>query len=99
MITHARDISDALGGIPALAKATNTQYRLAYGWVQRDSIPAEKDLAISEALAACGSSFRLQDIAEWRARKSDNNYQPVQPSDAARRENCGEKDAATTAAE
>lgn len=66
-IKHAREIADALGGIPQLGKACGVQYRLAYGYVDRDSIPAVHDLKLVAALKAAGSDIDLLSIARWRA--------------------------------
>ena len=64
---NAREISDALGGIPALAKVCGVQYRLAYGYIERNSIPAAYDIMIVAALERAGSEIGLFEIASWRA--------------------------------
>lgn len=78
-VQNARVIADALGGIPQLARVCGVQYRLAYGYVERDSIPAHFDVQVVAALKEAGSDIDLLDIAIWRAtsRKNDRDCHPV----------------------
>ena len=68
-ITSAREIADALGGITALGEVCGVQYRLAYGYVDRDYIPARHDPNLVAALVAAGWDIDLPSIARWRTKR------------------------------
>lgn len=68
-----KQIAEELGGIPNLAKICGVQYRLAYGYVSRNSLPAEKDVRVVEALTSAGSSITLMAIAKMRHARSQHD--------------------------
>ena len=56
-----------------MGKVCGVQYRLAYGYVDRNSIPAHHDLKLVAALKSAGSDIDLLSIARWRAGLTRND--------------------------
>ncbi len=77
-IRHAHEIVDALGRSGArahiLGEVCGVQYRLAYGYLDRDYIPARHDPKLIAALEAAGSDIDLHSIAKWRTQRDAERH-------------------------